>query len=266
MIKRYAILCLVLAAALLPFARAAADHRVYLPALPTPAIGHLLTHEAMTYCLNDGGENYPNFATQVVDVFAAFEAEFGLTFTKVPWAGGNCQYMLAMREFPYASRAAARIFYANWPAIAEFRPSLGFWRWNSAIAHETGHLLGLHEQYMDSQGLIGCDANAESSLARLGFATMMSCGTFISVPTDRDKERVCERFPFGGCAPAVEPTAGPDAHKRHRPRRPPSAPVVYADNSAAESTTIGTQRLRAAVDLHRQQSHAGGGADTGGGA
>ena len=187
MIKRYAILGLVLAAALSSAARVAADHRVYLPALPTPAINQLLTHGSMTYCLDAGGEAYPNFAAQVIDVFAAFEAEFGLAFTKVPWAGGGCQYMLAMREFP-AGKAAARIFYANWPAIAEFRPSLGFWRWNSAIAHETGHLLGLHEQYMDSTGLIGCDANAASSLARLGFATMMSCGTFISVPTDRDKE------------------------------------------------------------------------------
>ena len=150
MIKRYSILCLVLAAALLPASRAGADHRVYLPALPTPAIDQLLTHESMTYCLNAGGENYPNFAAQVIDVFDAFEADFALTFTKVPWAGDSCQYRLAMREFP-ATRAAARIFYANWPVLAEFRPSLGFWRWNSAIAHETGHLLGLHEQYMDSK-------------------------------------------------------------------------------------------------------------------
>ena len=207
-----------------------ASHHTFLPGLPSPLISHVLEGNSITYCLDQRAEGYPNFPAQVVEVFDSFEEKFGMEFTKVPWStnGDSCNYQLSMYNFFVAdgSRVAAHVYYLNWPVLAEFRPILGYVRWHSGISHETGHaVLGLHEQYIDFGNPLACDNGETGMQSRLGYATIMSCGTFIWVPTARDVEVTCSMFDFMKCPKEEaggEPTKEPIEEITKEPIKEPT--------------------------------------------
>ena len=154
------------------------------------------------YCVNSAGVQYPGFSVQVDKVLAEYTKRLGVTFTRVShgsMSSTGCQYQLNMQEFS-CNGCAAHIYYANWPVISEYKPSLGYTSWESAISHETGHLFGLHERYRDSSGAIGC-GGPEAGL------TTMDCGyPYIAIPMPLDISRICTMtLVTSWCAAAPEP-------------------------------------------------------------
>src|SRR3990167_4634804 len=99
---------------------------------------------------------------------------------------------------------AAQIWYANWPVLVEYKYTLGYTDWRSAQGHELGHgLLGLHEQYNDSGGQIGCTRRQD---------TVMDCGSSVRYPQDWDVENGCGVIATSWCGPL-----------------PPAPPAPYQD-------------------------------------
>jgi len=166
---------------------AEADHAVVLPGLPTPAINEMKATRTIKYCLNNAAVNYPGFSAQADKVLTEYKKRIGVTFERVTWgpmSATGCQYQLNMQEFS-CNGCAAHIFYTLWPVISEYKPSLGYTSWESAISHETGHLFGLHERYRDSGGTIQCGGPDNGK-------TTMDCGfPFVAVPLALDISRIC---------------------------------------------------------------------------
>jgi hypothetical protein len=166
---------------------ARADHLTYLPLVPnTPLMQSIIQTQTVKWCVNSTGQTYPNFVTQLDDVHAAYARDVGIRFERVAWgsmASTGCQVQHNLTEFS-CNGCAAHIFYANWPVVVEYKVSLGYTDWRSAFGHELGHgLLGLHEQYKDSGGTIGCTFRPD---------TVMSCGSpFVKYPQPRDVNLGC---------------------------------------------------------------------------
>lgn len=172
-----------------------ADHNgPWLPLIPnTPAIQNMIRDGDIKWCADDRATNYPSFISQVNDVDAAYASEFGVTFTQVGF-DSSCELKHVMPDVHgCGASCAAWIFYANWPAQIEYKWQLGYVDWRSTIGHEMGHLFGLHEMYKDS-GSIGCDSGYQAMVNRLGFDTVMSCGTLVRYPTQRDQDRIGEKL------------------------------------------------------------------------
>jgi hypothetical protein len=184
-----------------------ADHNIYLPALPTTLINSIKSTQTVKWCANPAAHNYPNFIAQVEDVQVEYTKRVGIKFEKVNFgtlSGSGCQVQHNVQEFS-CNGCAAHIFYANWPVVIEYKPSLGYSDWRSAIGHELGHgLLGLHERYRDSTGSIGC-GGPEVGL------TVMDCGSpFVRYPTTLDITRGCTVLTTSWCGKAtVEPIVYP---------------------------------------------------------
>lgn len=174
-----------------------ADHNIYLPLVPnTPIIQEAFSQNRITYCLNARASTYPNFAAQVEDVTDRYRA-LGFTMTKVAW-GSGCELQHNMADFECGG-CAAHVFYANWPVVIEYKYTLGYTDWRSAVGHELGHaLLGLHERYRDSGGNIGCVGPESGS-------TVMDCGApHTRYPQPLDVQRFCALPGAGvmaGCIP-----------------------------------------------------------------
>jgi hypothetical protein len=177
---------------------ARADHLVYLPGLPTPLINSIKQTQTVKWCANQAAHNYPNFIAQVEDVQNEYTKRVGIRFERVSYgtlSATGCQVQHNMQEFS-CSGCAAHIFYANWPVVIEYKPSLGYTDWRSAIGHELGHgLLGLHEQYKDSGGIIQCVSRSD---------TVMSCGApFVRYPQPLDVTRGCPVIATSWCGQAA---------------------------------------------------------------
>jgi hypothetical protein len=158
--------------------RAFGHHNVKLPLVPdTPAIHNVWDYGALMHCLNARASNYPGFRAQVQTVLDADWPQMpvgyvvmGATFESASAAyAGGCNVWHEMPDDPnFCSGCAARVFYANWPVTVQYKWSLGFSDWKSADGHEYGHVLGLHEQYVDSGGI---------SCGWSGSVSVMDCGS-----------------------------------------------------------------------------------------
>ena len=158
---------------------ARADHQIQLPLVPnTPAIENIWADGSTTWCLNARASSYPSFRAQVEQAFGDMQAQTGNTFTELfstaedsnSAASMGCEYLLRMpTNDQFCQGCAAHIYYYNDPVVAEFRWTLGYSIWTDAIGHETGHLLGLHEQYIDSGGAIQCGNPKTVSLMDCGY-------------------------------------------------------------------------------------------------
>lgn len=187
-----------------------ASHFVYLPLVPnTPLIQNVFQDGEATWCVDARAAAYPNFVAQLTQTNNAAFNKLGVAHRQVPF-GPGCEVRHTMPDvFPCGSGAAACIYYANFPVIVAYKYTLGFTDWRSAQGHEGtngGHAMGLHEQYKDSGGTIGCDNGYQAMINRLGYETTMSCGTSVWAMTDWDRDRLCELFGvpgerFAACAP-----------------------------------------------------------------
>lgn len=180
-----AAIVLGIAAAAFCVGRASADHNIYLPIVPnTPLIQQLVRAQEYTFCLDSRSANYPAFATQLRDVNAQYAERVGIRAREVGFSDLGCQVKHTMPDsFGCGSGAAACIHYANWPVIIEYNYRLGYVDWRTAHGHELGHgLLGLHEQYSDSAGGIGCTGKQW---------TVMDCGSGVRYPQDWDVNNGC---------------------------------------------------------------------------
>jgi hypothetical protein len=196
------IIFLVLCGAQVCYDVADADHNIYLPAVPTTLINSIKSTQTVRWCANPAAHNYPNFIAQVEDVQAEYTKRVDIKFEKVQFgnlSSTGCQVQHNMQEFS-CNGCAAHIFYANYPVVVEYKPSLGYSDWRSAIGHELGHgLLGLHERYRDSSGGIGC-GGPEVGL------TVMDCGfPYTRYPTSLDVTRGCVILTPSWCGQAAPP-------------------------------------------------------------
>lgn len=154
--------------------RVAEQHHQYrLPVIPdTPAVHSLWQTGEWTYCLDARASAYPNFRAQVQQVLGAYFDVLAIDSREVPW-GVGCQLQFWMPDDPgFCSGCAANVFYANWPVRINFKWQLGFVYWTGTVGHETGHITGLHEQYIDS-GSIRCTGRTD---------TVMDCGSHVNLP------------------------------------------------------------------------------------
>ena len=180
-----------------------ASHFVYLPLIPdTPIMQSEIQTQEVKFCLNSTAQNYPQFASQVDDVNANITQSVGTRFAKVAFGTPTttgCQLQHNMLSFECGG-CAAHVFYANWPVIIEYKVEMGFSDWRSAIGHEISHaLLGLHEQYNDSGGSIGCTYRAD---------TVMSCGPpYVRYPQPLDVQRGCAVIKTSWCGVQQPPPA-----------------------------------------------------------
>lgn len=146
------------------------SHHVELPLVPdTPAIHNLWQDGEWTWCLDSRASVYPNFRSQVVATFAEYKRVLGIS-SREAWP--DCDIWITMPDGNFCDGCAANVSYANWPVIQRYKWSLGFVYWNGTIGHETGHVGGLHEQYIDF-GSIQCTKRTD---------TVMDCGSHITLP------------------------------------------------------------------------------------
>ena len=178
---------------------AEADHNVFLPLVPnTPLMQQVIRTQEHTWCVDSRASNYPNFVSQLRDVNDQYTARVGIRHRQVPF-GSSCQVQHVMPEGISCSGWAARIYYANWPVTVEYCWTLGYTDWRSAHGHELGHgLLGLHEQYRDSGGSIGCTGRQD---------TVMDCGSGVRYPQSRDVTLGCSIIKTVWCGNLPPPPA-----------------------------------------------------------
>lgn len=188
----------------------------YLPSVPnTPVMQSIITNGETLWCVNDRAAAYPNFVSQLTDVYNEYYSRVGFSHRQVAWgtpASTGCQVQHNMILNHPCGGCAAWVFYQGWPAVVEYKTELMYSDWRTAMGHELGHaLLGLHEEYVDT-GTIGCDAGFSAMITRLGFATVMSCGTGVRYPTEQDVIWGCvmldafkQRFVGCGYVPAPQP-------------------------------------------------------------
>ncbi len=196
-------LVLVVLAILVGVKTASGNHNVYLPLVPnTPLMQSEIKTQEVTWCANDRASKYPNFLSQLRDVNAQYTEREGIRFREVPY-DSSCQLHHDMPEtHGCGSGCAAWVFYTNWPVTIEYKWQLGYTDWRSAQGHEMGHaLLGLHEQYNDSSGNIGCTGRQD---------TVMDCGSGVKYPTSLDIGRGCAIIKTAWCGkPPGEQCLGP---------------------------------------------------------
>jgi hypothetical protein len=167
---------------------AEADHNTYLPGVPnTPLMQQITRTQSYTYCMDSRSSSYPQFASQLRDVVARYTERTGIRATEVAF-GPGCMVQHVMPNGISCVGWAAQIFYANNPVTIQYCWTLGYTDWRSAQGHELGHgVLGLHEQYRDSGGGIGCTGRQW---------TVMDCGTNppVRYPQPRDVTEGCKLY------------------------------------------------------------------------
>lgn len=165
-----------------------ASHFVYLPNVPnTPLMQQVIKNQTYTWCVDSRAASYPNFVTQLTDVNNEFTKREGIFWKQVPFppsaADTSCQVRHVMPDGLSCQGWAAQVFYGSWPVTVQYCWTLGYTDWRSAQGHELGHaLLGLHEQYNDVSGSIGCTGRTD---------TVMDCGSGVRYPTALDTSRAC---------------------------------------------------------------------------
>ena len=190
-----------------------ADHSIYLPYAGTTWMAQQIrATQEQVWCVDSRAANYPNFVSQLRDVNDEYTERAGIHHRQVDFFDPACQVRHRMADsFPCGSGAAACIYYASKPVDVFYQWGLGYSDWRSAHGHELGHgLLGLHEQYQDF-GSIQCDAGYNAMVNRLGFETVMSCGTGVRYPTSLDIQRGCAVILTSWCGqqPAPPSCDGP---------------------------------------------------------
>lgn len=172
-------------------APAKADHLTYLPLVPnTPLMREVATTQGYTFCFNDRANAYPGFVAQVREVTQAYTRLAGIKAREVGY-DSSCQVRHEMLDSHPCSGCAAWILYANSPVSIQYKASVGYVSWQTTIGHELGHgLLGLHEQYRDSSGGIGCTGKT---------TTVMDCGSGVRYPTSRDVSLGCALYLTAWC-------------------------------------------------------------------
>lgn len=164
---------------------AQADHIVYLPLVPnTPLMRQIIATQEYTWCVGSRASAYPGFVSQLRDVTDHYTRLTGIRSRQVGFDDASCQVKHTMPDsFSCGAGAAACIYYANWPVTIEYKYTLGFVDWRSAMGHELGHgLLGLHEMYKNSGGGIQCTQRTD---------TVMDCGSGVRYPQPLDVQRGC---------------------------------------------------------------------------
>lgn len=194
-----ALLCLSLGVLLGLCNRAVyADHNVYLPGAPgTPLMQNIIRTQDYNYCLDARSSAYPNFASQLADVVAQYEARTGIRGRQVAFGDGSCEVQHLMPDGLSCDGWAGRIYYSLVVVRVEYCYRLGYSDWRSTHGHELGHgLLGLHEQYRDSGGSIGCTRRTD---------TVMDCGSGVRYPTPLDVSRGCAIIATAWCGQEPQP-------------------------------------------------------------
>lgn len=182
-----------------------AEHNTFLPLIPnTPLMQQLVKAQEYTWCADSRAASYPSFLSQLRDVNAEYEKRVGIRSREVAFpkkpngaddygsssTGCQVQHVMGL-DFPCGSGAAACIYYANFPVEVHYQESLGYVDWRTAHGHELGHgLLGLHEQYDDKAGGIGCTRKQW---------TVMDCASGVRYPQDWDVARGCEVIRTAWC-------------------------------------------------------------------
>lgn len=180
-----------------------ASHLVYLPSVPnTPLMQQVIKNQTYTWCVDARASNYPNFVTQLKDVNEQYTKRVGINWQQVPFPASStdtsCQVRHVMPDGLSCVGWAAQVFYYSWPVTVQYCWTLGYTDWRSAQGHELGHaLLGLHEQYNDVGGSIGCTGRQD---------TVMDCGSGVRYPQALDISR--------GCAIILKPWCGKDPTDR----------------------------------------------------
>lgn len=193
MARRLAFALLILGALLWYTAPAEANHLVYLPYVPsTPLMQQVIKTQEYTWCADARATNYPGFIAQLQDEETQYAARTGIKARQVAFSDPGCMVKHTMPEsFSCGPGAAACIYYLNWPVTVEYKYTLGYVDWRTAQGHELGHgLLGLHEQYNDSGGNIGCTGRQE---------TVMDCGSGVRYPQALDVSRGCAVIKTSWC-------------------------------------------------------------------
>lgn len=178
---------------------ASADHNIYLPYVPnTPLMQQVITQQEYTWCADTRASAYPGFVDQLRDVEDQYTALVGIRNRQVAFSDSSCQVRHTMPDVVDCSGCAAYIHYASWPVTIVYKWDLGYFDWRSAQGHELGHgLLGLHEQYKDSGGTIGCTFRAD---------TVMSCGPpYVRYPQPLDVTRGCGIIQTSWCGVVAPP-------------------------------------------------------------
>ena len=196
---QFATLCILLSLLLLATVatchdQAEADHQVYLPLVPnTPLMQEIIRTQEYLWCADARASAYPQFLTQLRDVNDRYFERTGIRHREVAFSDPACQVKHTMPDNHGCSSCAAWIFYANWPVVIEYKWQLGYVDWRSTHGHELGHgLLGLHEQYRDSGGNIGCTGRQD---------TVMDCGgnPQVRYPQPLDVQRGCAIITTSWC-------------------------------------------------------------------
>lgn len=168
-------------------APAYANHLVYLPGVPnTPLMQTIKNTQTTTWCMDSRAASYPNFASQLRDVYTQYTVREGIRNVEVAFNDPACRVRHTMPANLDCVGWAAHIFYANYVVDIEYCAKLGYTDWRSAQGHELGHgMLGLHEQYNDSSGSISCTGRQD---------TVMDCGSGVRYPTALDTQRGCALY------------------------------------------------------------------------
>ena len=122
------------------------------------AVKTLQATNELTYCFNQRASFYPGFVSQVREVNAQQSAALGVRWREVGGVyqsdsaarSAGCQVWHSMPESHGCQECAAWVHYLNAPVIVEYRYQAGYTDWKTTIAHEQGHIYGLHEKYDDA--------------------------------------------------------------------------------------------------------------------
>lgn len=181
-----------------------ADHNVYLPLIPnTWLMQNIIRDQEQYWCVDSRAASYPSFVAQLEDVNDQYAELVGIKHRRVAISDPACEVQHVMLPaFPCGSGASACIYYANSPVVVHYAEERGYTSWASAHGHELGHgLLGLHEQYRDSGGSIGCTGRSD---------TVMDCGfPHVRYPQERDVRLGCAMIATAWCGAVQEPEPEP---------------------------------------------------------
>lgn len=137
---------------------AQADHNRWLPNQPTTVQLRVLSRGYGIYCINENAAAYPNWKSQLQEVYANEKSTVGIEWREST-TGKDCdiQHLLVTgAQFPCGAGAAACIYYFNDPVSVYYNRDLLYSDWKTTIGHEHGHWDGSHERYIDSNGQIMC--------------------------------------------------------------------------------------------------------------
>ena len=122
------------------------------------AVRTLQATNELTYCFNQRASYYPNFISQVREVNAQQTGVLGVRWREIGGVyqsdsaarSAGCQVWHSMPEVHGCPECGAWVHYLNSPVIVEYRWQASYTDWKTTIAHEQGHIYGLHEAYDDA--------------------------------------------------------------------------------------------------------------------